>query len=94
MVQIESILVPMESILSIIESILVTIESVYHNPVNSEHNRVGFFNRVDFCHNRLDSGAAHNTIFGSTILKQTACHNIALYNSIHYIFGLITLLCR
>ena len=61
--QIESIFITIESILITIESVS-SIESVYHNRVDSEHNQV-------------DSGAAHNTIFGSTILKQTACHTVS-----------------
>ena len=88
--QIESILSTTESILITIESVF-SIESVYHdridfchnrvdsehNRVDSEHNRVDSkHNRVDSEHNRVDSGVARNTIFGSTILKQTACHTL------------------
>ena len=31
---------------------------------------------VDFVDNQVDFGDAHNTFFESTILKQTACHNL------------------
>ena len=46
------------------QSILVTIVS---NAAQIES--------IFYC-NRLDSGDAHNTIFGSTILKQTTCHSM------------------
>ena len=78
MVQIESTFITIESILIIIESVF-SIESVYHNQVGFElvyHNRVdSHHNQVDFEQNQVDSGDAHNTFFGSTILKQTACHS-------------------
>ena len=58
--QIKLIFITMKSILVTIKSFLFSIKSVYHN-------------RIDFEQNRVDPGDAHNTFFGSTILKQTAC---------------------
>ena len=73
-VQIKSSFITIESILNTIE-LVSQIELVFHNQVNFHHNRVDFEqNQVDFYHNRVDSGDAHNTFFGSTNLKQTACH--------------------
>ena len=66
---IESNVAQIESILSTAESVLITIESVYHNRVNFCHNR------VNSEHSRVDSGAAHNTIIGSTILRLAIKYN-------------------